>query len=104
MVDLDITQLGLEIGGSAAIGAVIGFAAKKVAKVIAVIIGIELILFKFLESRGILEVNWGRIVDMGEQGAQQAPQAAQGLVETFIGTVGVGVGFAGGFALGFKKA
>lgn len=104
MVDLDITQLGLEIGGSAAIGAVIGFAAKKVAKVVAVIIGVELILFKFLESRGILEVNWGRIVDMSEEGAEQAPRAAQGLVESFIGTVGVGVGFAGGFALGFKRA
>ena len=104
MVELDITQLGLEMGGSAIIGGVIGFAAKKVAKLIAIIIGIELVLFKFLESQGILEVNWGRIIDRSEQAARDAPDATQSLVETFIQTAGVGVGFAGGFALGFKRA
>jgi uncharacterized membrane protein (Fun14 family) len=51
---LDIPGLGLQMGGSALIGAIIGFTAKKVAKIIAVIIGLELVLFKFLESRGIL--------------------------------------------------
>lgn len=104
MVELDITQLGMEMGGSAVIGGVIGFAAKKVAKLIAIIIGLELILFKFLESRGVLQVNWGKLVDAGEGAAEQAPQATQSLVETFISTAGVGIGFAGGFALGFKKA
>ncbi len=55
---LGLQQMGLEFGGGGLIGGIIGFAAKKVAKLIAVIVGIELALFKFLETRGILEVNW----------------------------------------------
>jgi len=41
MVDLNPQQLGLELGGGAVIGGVIGFAAKKVAKIIAVLVGIQ---------------------------------------------------------------
>lgn len=104
MAEFDLTALGMQIGGSAAIGAVIGFAAKKVAKIIAIIIGLELVLFKFLESRGVLEVNWGRITNASEQGVQQVQTQGQSLIETFVGTAGVGAGFAGGFLLGFKKA
>ena len=50
-----LQQVGLELGGGAVIGGIIGFAAKKVAKIIAILVGIELDLFKFLETRGILE-------------------------------------------------
>jgi len=104
MAEFNFTQLGLEVGGSGAIGFLIGFAAKKVAKVIAIIIGLELVLFKFLESREILTVNWNRltngIVKAGEEGSTRG----QDWVMTFVSTAGVGAGFVGGFFLGFKKA
>ena len=104
MVALDPTSLGLQIGGSALMGAVIGFAAKKIAKVIAVIVGAELVLFKFLESQGFLQVNWGKLGGFFENMASDAPGQAQSLVDTFISTAGIGAGFAGGFFLGFKRA
>ncbi len=104
MLAIDPTGLALEAGGSAIIGAVIGFAAKKVAKIIAIIIGIELVLFKFLESRGILQVNWEQLGGAFEGLARDAPGQAQSLVDTFISTAGIGAGFAAGFFLGFRRA
>ena len=106
MVDplaINFERLGLELGTGAVIGGVIGFAAKKVAKLIAVIIGVELALFKFLESQGILQVNWDRL------GAHflMAGEAAQGSppqwVMSILSTLSIGAGFTGGFFLGFKR-
>ena len=104
MVSLDLTSLGLQMGGSALIGAVIGFAAKKVAKIIAIIVGLELMLFKFLESQGILVVNWEKVVGAAEGAPGAAEEAGMTVIETFISTAGIGAGFAGGFFLGFKRA
>jgi uncharacterized membrane protein (Fun14 family) len=101
---IDLPGLGLQMGGSALMGAVIGFAAKKVAKVIAIIIGLELVLFKFLESRGVLSVNWDALTNASQTAADQGVQATQSLVETFVSTAGIGASFAGGFVLGFKRA
>jgi uncharacterized membrane protein (Fun14 family) len=92
------------MGGSALIGAVIGFTAKKVAKLIAIIVGLELVLFKFLESRGILQVNWEKLGGTFESLAGDASSQTQTLIETFISTAGIGASFAAGFAVGFKRA
>ncbi|WP_336025510.1 FUN14 domain-containing protein [Halobellus salinisoli] len=103
-LSVDPTQLGLEFGSGAVIGGIIGFAAKKVAKLIAVIIGLELALFKFLESRGILTVDWERLT----AGLVETTQgAANGTppdwVSTILSTLSVSAGFTGGFLVGFKK-
>lgn len=103
-LDVGFRQLGLEFGTGAVIGGLIGFAAKKVAKLIAVIIGLELVLFKFLESRGILQVNWDRLgasfLSAGEAATSQTPPS---WLATILSTLSIGAGFAGGFFLGFKK-
>jgi uncharacterized membrane protein (Fun14 family) len=101
---IDPASLGLQVGGSALLGGAIGFAAKKIAKILAVIVGVELVLFKFLESQGILQVNWGRLGGVFGGLARDAPGQAQSLVATFVSTAGIGLGFAGGFFLGFKRA
>ncbi|WP_336038161.1 FUN14 domain-containing protein [Halobacterium yunchengense] len=104
MPDVNLTSLGLEFGGGAGIGAVIGFAAKKVAKLIAVIVGLELALFKFLESRGILTVDWDRLtagmLDLTSAANASTPPS---WVNTILSTLSVSAGFTGGFLLGFRK-
>lgn len=104
MVDVNFTSLGLEFGTGAVIGGIIGFAAKKVAKLIAVIIGIELALFKFLESRGILTVDWEALsagfLGVAEAGSSATPPS---WINTILSTLSVSAGFTGGFLLGFKK-
>jgi len=104
MAEFNFTQLGLEVGGSGAIGFLIGFAAKKVAKVIAIIIGLELVLFKFLESREILTVNWNKLTNGIVKAGEEGQAKGQDWIMTFVSTAGVGAGFVGGFFLGFKKA
>jgi uncharacterized membrane protein (Fun14 family) len=100
----DIGSLGAQMGGSALIGGVIGFAAKKVAKLLAILVGIELVVLKFLESRGVLQINWDRLVGSAEGASQQIEPATRSLVETFVSTAGIGTSFAAGFFLGFKRA
>ena len=103
-LNFDVRQLGLEVGTGAVIGALIGFTAKKVAKLIAFIVGLELVVFKLLESRGILVVNWdrlgGALVGAGEAATSQTPPS---WAVTILSTLSVGAGFTGGFLLGFKK-
>jgi uncharacterized membrane protein (Fun14 family) len=104
MVDINFTSLGLEFGTGAIIGLIIGFAAKKVAKLIAVIIGLELALFKFLESRGILTVDWDAIgasfLSAGDAATGSTPPS---WVSTILSTLSVSAGFVGGFLLGFRR-
>ncbi|WP_136716021.1 FUN14 domain-containing protein [Halorientalis salina] len=102
MVDITPQQIGLEVGGGALVGAIIGFAAKKIAKIIAIIVGLELMLFKFLETKGILIVDWSAISGAASDGADTAAQAP-GWVMSFLAALPVGVGFTGGFVVGFKK-
>jgi len=104
MVQIDPTQLGLEFGSGAVIGGLIGFAAKKVAKILAVIVGLQLALFRFLETKGYLTVRWDKL----SGGILNAGRSAQegvdpGWINAILSTLSIGVGFTGGFMLGFKR-
>ena len=97
-------QLGFELGTGAVVGGIVGFAAKKVAKLVAVIVGLELALFKFLESRAILVVDWerlsGGVLQAGETAATGTPPS---WVASLLSTLSVSAGFTGGFLLGFRR-
>jgi len=100
---IDPKQLGLEFGGGAVIGGIIGFAAKKLAKVIAIIVGLELALFKFLESREILRVDWAALSAGVLKTGENASAGPPGWVSTILSTLSVSAGFTGGFLLGFRR-
>jgi uncharacterized membrane protein (Fun14 family) len=93
---IDFGQLGLEFGSGAVIGGIIGFAAKKLAKVIAIIVGLELALFKFLESRGILVVDWSRLTAGLVQTGSAAASGPSGWAATVLSTLSVSAGGASG--------
>ena len=100
MVEIDPTTLGLEFGGGAMIGAIIGFAAKKLAKVLAVLVGLQLVVFRYLESRGILIVDWDRLT----RGLVKTKERADpSYLEAIVSSLSIGAGFTGGFFLGFKR-
>jgi len=102
-----LQQMGLELGTGGAIGAIIGFAAKKIAKLIAIIVGLELALFKFLETRGILNVNWDAIRGSTQNVTSGATEAAAGQppswITSLLSALPVSAGFTGGFLVGFRK-
>jgi len=97
-------QIGLELGTGGVIGGIIGFAAKKVAKLIAVLVGLELAMFKFLETRGILEVNW-QAIGGASQDATSTVTASQppSWMMSLLSALPVSAGFTGGFLVGFKQ-
>lgn len=103
-LEINPQQLGLEFGSSAVIGGIIGFAAKKIAKIIAVLVGMQLALFKFLESRGYLSVRWDELT-AGTMEASAAASASEppSWVMSILSTMSVSAGFSGGFLVGFKK-
>jgi uncharacterized membrane protein (Fun14 family) len=101
---IDVRQLGIEAGSGAVVGGVVGFAAKKVAKLLAVLIGIELALFKFLESREILSVDWERLTAGLVKTSRDATAGAPpDWVMTILSTLSISGGFTAGFLVGFKK-
>ncbi|RLM57675.1 hypothetical protein DVK02_07325 [Halobellus sp. Atlit-31R] len=103
-VSIDPNQLGLEFGSGAVVGGIVGFAAKKVAKIVAVIVGLELALFKFLESRGILTVDWERLTSGLVETTQTAANGTPpDWISTILSTLSVSAGFTGGFLVGFRK-
>jgi uncharacterized membrane protein (Fun14 family) len=104
-LSIDPQQLGLEFGSGAVVGGVIGFAAKKVAKIVAVLVGLELALFKFLESREIITVDWGKLTAGFIGAAQGAASSGQppSWIMTILSTLSISAGFTGGFLLGFRK-
>jgi len=100
---IDPQQLGLEFGTGAVIGGLIGFAAKKVAKIIAILVGLELALFKFLESKGYITVKWDELSGGILGAAEGAQEVDTGWVEPILSTLSIGAGFTGGFMVGFRK-
>ncbi|WP_222919250.1 FUN14 domain-containing protein [Natrinema sp. SYSU A 869] len=104
MLDLDPTALGLEFGGGAVIGGVIGFAAKKIAKLLAIIVGVQLMAFRYLESQGIIIVDWSRLSAGILKTQERAGDAADiHWVQSMISTLSIGAGFTGGFLVGFRR-
>jgi uncharacterized membrane protein (Fun14 family) len=103
MVSIDPTQLGLEFGSGAAIGALMGFTAKKVAKLVAVLVGAELALFKFLETKGLLVVRWDKLSAGLLSAPEDLPEDTTRWIEPVLSSLSIGGGFAGGFYLGFRR-
>lgn len=93
----------MEFGGGLLVGIFTGFAAKKLFKLVAVIIGIEVALFKFLESRGILKVDWEQLT-VGVLKLSGTSGSPPTWVMTILSTLSISAGFIGGFFVGFRKS
>jgi uncharacterized membrane protein (Fun14 family) len=101
---LGLQKMGLELGTGAVIGGIIGFAAKKIAKLIAVIVGLQLALFKFLETRGVLKVDWSAISGAAQNTTSTAAASQPpSWVSSLLSALPVSAGFTGGFLVGFKQ-
>lgn len=92
-----VYQLG--VGGIG--GFIVGYAAKKISKLIVILIGLFFILLLYLGSSGIININYAKLFEALTGLLNFAGQAAGWLVGLisilpFVGS------FAAGFALGFK--
>lgn len=100
MMDLDPATLGLEFGGGATAGFIAGYVAKKATKLVAVVVGLQLALLRYLEHEGILAVDWNELrAEITALGAYADP----GYLEGVVSTLSIGAGVTGGFLLGFRR-
>ena len=92
----------LGFGGVA--GAIVGYTAKKVTKLAALVLGGVLILVQILVHLGFVEVHWKAVQDTAEtvwrdpRGVTLADRAW----DVLVANLPFGGGFVAGFALGFK--
>lgn len=98
-----IGQVGTTVGTGALAGGVSGFAAKKLFKVVLAVVGLQIALFAYLDHRGILAVEWSALDGVLATVSQRASGFAEESA-ALATTLPVGVGFAGGFLFGFKRA
>lgn len=87
-----VTQLG--VGG--VIGFCIGYAVKKVAKIVAAIIGLFALGLIYLESQGMISVDW-----LGVEAWGNTALAGLGEMEGGLGVIISNLPFAGGALVGF---
>lgn len=92
-----VTQLG--VGGI--IGLCIGFALKKIAKIAAAIIGLFSLGIIYMESQGMITVDWLGVETWGNTALAGLGQA-EGALGAFLSNLPIAGGAVVGFALGLK--
>lgn len=90
-----LTQLGL--GGVG--GYLTGYALKKMAKLLALFVGLVFLGLQYLAHIGIIQINYDKLVLFVEQFTGKA----SGLATFLFSNLPFGVSFLAGSALGFKK-
>lgn len=92
-----VTQLG--VGGI--IGLCIGYAIKKVAKIAAAILGLFSLGLIYLETQGMIEVDWLGVETWGNTALAGLGQA-EGVLGVFLSNLPFAGGAVAGFAIGLK--
>lgn len=101
-MDLNISNLAAQGGGGMIVGAVIGFAAKKILKIVALLAGIQTAVLTYLEQKGLITVNWEAFQNMALVTAGDGGGMPPFLANT-ISSILLGGGLALGAAVGFRK-
>lgn len=98
-----LVPIGGEVTMGGLLGFVTGYAAKKIAKLVAVLVGLQVAVFTYLETRGVLEVNWSKLSGSTPEVGQIHAQAS-GYLADLASAVPLGGGFTVGAVAGFKRA
>lgn len=96
-----LTPLFTQLGVGGIIGLCIGFALKKVAKIAAAVIGIFSLGLIYMESQGMITVDWLGVETWGNTALAGLGQA-EGALGAFLANIPIAGGAVVGFALGIK--
>jgi len=96
---LKMSELIYQLGSGGIFGYILGYAVKKVVKILAVIAGLFSLGLIFLEYNDIIHINYLRLTELAEGGVLAA---SQWLSPTVVNVPFAG-SFAAGIALGLQK-
>ena len=95
-------------GSGGIVGFLIGFALKRVMKILAVIIGLFFGALMYLQSQSILNINWDRLYSVSESTLSIIGNSITdtGQISTITANLGIPLtgGLSGGFVLGLMKS
>lgn len=97
-----VSPLVGELGIGGVGGFCVGYASKKLAKIVAILLAIGFLGLQYLAYNGIVEINYSALQSwimsmLGEAGVLQV------FLTALLAQMPFGVGFVGGLVLGFKK-
>jgi uncharacterized membrane protein (Fun14 family) len=92
-----LTQLG--VGGIA--GLCVGYALKKMGKLLAILLGIAFLFLELLAYKGIININYSALEDWAKGMIGQAG-AFEGVLTAIIANLPFSASFLVGFTIGFK--
>jgi uncharacterized membrane protein (Fun14 family) len=111
-LSVDLTSVAASVGVGGVAGFVIGYAIKKILKIVLVIVGLFLAALTYLASQGVITINWDKIGSSSTSalvGLQNAtigatPGAADHVMMA-LANIGIPLtgSFAAAFAFGFMK-
>ncbi|EMA39144.1 FUN14 domain-containing protein [Halobiforma nitratireducens] len=106
-LSVDPSTLLLEFVAGAVLGGLVGYGTKRIAKVLAIVLSVQLVVFRYLESQGIVVVDYDRLT-AGLVGAGEETRAAGARLQTHwfdsvLSVVPIAAGFASGFLIGYHR-
>ena len=114
-MNFDLGNLATSVGIGGGLGFLVGYAVKKIFKIILVLAGLSIATLSYLQFQGIVAVNWDKLDSAargtltGFNATSQFPSVAPALGEQILTamsnsgiplTGGLGAGFAFGFSRG----
>jgi uncharacterized membrane protein (Fun14 family) len=104
----NISPTLFSIGSGGVIGFIIGFAIKKVMKILAVIAGVFFAALIYLQSQSIININWDKLQSVSQSTLTTISNSLTdtGQISTIAGNLGIPLsgGLAAGFAVGIMKS
>lgn len=103
----NISPTLFSMGSGGLIGFLVGFAVKRVFKILAVIAGVFFGSLIYLQSQNLISVNWDRLQEMSQWTVTTLARSLTdvGQISTISGNLGIPLtgGLAAGFAFGVMK-
>jgi len=96
-----LTPLVAQLGVGGIGGLCVGYAVKKVAKVVAVIIGLFFLGLQYLAYKGVIDVNYGALEEWGAN-ALGSTVAAESVLAAMIANLPFAASFVLGFGMGLR--
>jgi len=96
-----LTPLLIQLGVGGVAGLCVGYALKKLGKLMAILIGIAFLGLELLAWKGIISINYDALVTWANELFAQVG-IVEGILSTIIGNLPFAASFLVGFAIGLK--
>ncbi|AEH24613.1 FUN14 domain-containing protein [Pyrococcus yayanosii] len=98
-MDFNLGGIVGDMGVGALVGFIIGYALKKIMKIVLALIGVYLLSLFWLQQKGVITINTDKLFNLVEG----ATETTLSLGQKVLGILPGSAAFLAGFYLGFKK-